>query len=84
MNKTNDIAQQCYLECLATECGEGECSRALASKFPDVSRVEVKDREEILGNCKSRKELIDWANNEIKEWKKFIKIVGKNEKTKHN
>ncbi len=28
-----DVAQQCYLECLAVECGEGECARAIRTKF---------------------------------------------------
>ena len=28
-----EVAQQCYLECLAAECGEGECSKAIKSKF---------------------------------------------------
>lgn len=28
-------------ECLAVECGEGECARAIATKFPDlVTRYE--------------------------------------------
>lgn len=27
------IAQQAYLECLAVECGEGECARAIRTKF---------------------------------------------------
>ncbi len=29
----NNTAMQCYLECLAVECGEGECSRAIVTKF---------------------------------------------------
>jgi hypothetical protein len=29
----SDTAMQAYLECLAVECGEGECARAVASKF---------------------------------------------------
>ncbi len=29
----DNIVMQCYLECLAVECGEGECSRAIATKF---------------------------------------------------
>lgn len=28
-----ETAQQCYLECLAVECGEGECARAVRTKF---------------------------------------------------
>lgn len=28
-----ETAQQCYLECLAVECGEGECARAIRTKF---------------------------------------------------
>lgn len=28
-----EVAQQCYLECLAVECGEGECARAIRTKF---------------------------------------------------
>jgi hypothetical protein len=31
-----DIAQQCYLECLAAECGHGECAESIYSKFPDM------------------------------------------------
>lgn len=35
-----DIVQQCYLECIAVECGEGECAKAIATKFPKlVSRL---------------------------------------------
>ena len=26
-------AQLCYLECLAVECGEGECAKAIKEKF---------------------------------------------------
>jgi len=33
--------QECYLQCLAAECGEGECADAIATKFPnDVSRYQ--------------------------------------------
>jgi len=28
-----DTAQECYLECLAVECGHGECSEAINSKY---------------------------------------------------
>ena len=42
-NSTKNIAQECYNQCLAVECGEGECGRAIAEKFPSVSRVESKD-----------------------------------------
>lgn len=28
-----EIAQECYLQCLAVECGEGECARAIRTKF---------------------------------------------------
>jgi len=31
-------AQECYLECLAVECGEGECARAIRMKF-DLPKV---------------------------------------------
>ena len=31
-----DIAQECYLQCLAVECGEGECAEAIRTKFPDL------------------------------------------------
>lgn len=29
----HSTAQQCYLECIAVECGEGECARAIRTKF---------------------------------------------------
>lgn len=32
----SDIAQECYLQCLAVECGEGECARAIRTKFPNL------------------------------------------------
>jgi len=35
-----NTAQECYLECIAVECGEGECAKAIATKYPSVSRVE--------------------------------------------
>ena len=36
-----DRTQECYLQCLAAECGEGECADAIATKFPnDVSRYQ--------------------------------------------
>lgn len=39
-----DVVQECYLQCLVIECGEGECALAIATKFPDlVSRHEPKD-----------------------------------------
>ncbi len=28
-----NVAEQCYLECLAVECGEGECTKAIKAKF---------------------------------------------------
>ena len=28
-----ETAQECYLECLAVECGHGECSEAIDSKY---------------------------------------------------
>lgn len=31
-----EVAQECYLECLAVECGEGECATAIATKFPNL------------------------------------------------
>lgn len=31
--KNNDTAMQCYLECLAVECGEGECSKSIRLKY---------------------------------------------------
>jgi hypothetical protein len=41
-----DIAQECYLQCLAVECGEGKCAKAVATKFPElVSRLKVKQDE---------------------------------------
>lgn len=36
-----DRTQECYLQCLAAECGEGKCADAIATKFPnDVSRYQ--------------------------------------------
>lgn len=35
-----EVAQECYNQCLAVECGEGEAARAIATKFPTlVSRL---------------------------------------------
>ena len=31
--QVEDTAQQAYLECLAVECGEGECARAIRTKL---------------------------------------------------
>lgn len=31
--------QECYLEAIAVECGEGEVAKAIAEKFPFISRV---------------------------------------------
>lgn len=31
-----EIAQECYLQCLAAECGEGECAEAIYTKFPKL------------------------------------------------
>lgn len=28
-----DTVQECYNQCLAVECGEGECARAIRTKF---------------------------------------------------
>jgi len=28
-----NTAQECYLQCLAVECGEGECGEAIRTKF---------------------------------------------------
>jgi len=28
-----NVAQECYLQCLVVECGEGECAEAIKSKF---------------------------------------------------
>jgi len=33
-----DIVQECYLQCLAVEQGEGECSRAIRTKYPELVR----------------------------------------------
>ena len=30
---TNMTAQECYLQCLAAECGEGPCAEAIKEKF---------------------------------------------------
>lgn len=27
------VAQECYLQCLAVECGEGECAQTIRTKF---------------------------------------------------
>lgn len=27
--------QECYNQCVAVECGEGECAKAIRTKFPD-------------------------------------------------
>lgn len=41
----SDVARECYLQCLAVECGEGECSQAIAEKFPElVSRLDEDNR----------------------------------------
>ena len=32
--KANAV-QECYLQCLAVECGEGECAEAIRTKFPE-------------------------------------------------
>lgn len=31
-----DAVNECYLQCLAVECGEGECALAIRTKFPDL------------------------------------------------
>ena len=31
-----DVANECYLQCLAAECGEGECAEAIRTKFTDL------------------------------------------------
>lgn len=37
-----DAVQECYLQCLAVECGEGECAEAIRTKFPDlVTKYEI-------------------------------------------
>lgn len=33
--ETQNAIQECYLQCLAVECGEGECARAIATRFPE-------------------------------------------------
>jgi len=39
-----DSIQECYLECLAVECGEGLCAEAIATKFPNyVTRLKDED-----------------------------------------
>jgi len=60
----SNIAQQCYLECLAVECGEGECAEAIASKFPDlVSRQ----------NSEYQKAFDNLAGDHISKLNKLIK-----------
>lgn len=31
----SDVANECYLQCLAVESGEGECAEAIRQKFPE-------------------------------------------------
>lgn len=41
-----EIAQDCYLQCIAAESGEGECGEAIATKYPDlVSRIEEEEEQ---------------------------------------
>lgn len=50
-----DVAKQCYLECLAVECGEGECAKSIRTKFKldvgegaiKMSKVIVKYKKEV-------------------------------------
>lgn len=46
LRREQNAIQECYLQCLAVECGEGECAEAIATKFPEyVSRYEeVEDK----------------------------------------
>ena len=39
-----DVIMECYLQCLAVECGEGECAKAIKSKFG--LEIEGKDYED--------------------------------------
>lgn len=32
----HQAVQECYLECLAAECGEGVCARAIREQYPDI------------------------------------------------
>ena len=34
-----EVAAQCYLECLAVECGEGQCAEAIRTAF-DLKQYE--------------------------------------------
>lgn len=36
IEKEASIAQECYLQCLVIEQGEGECAEAIATKFPEL------------------------------------------------
>lgn len=39
-----NVVQECYLQCLVIEQGEGECAEAIATKFPElVSRNNSED-----------------------------------------
>lgn len=39
------IAQECYLQCLAVECGEEQCAEAIAETFPFISRYQQQDEQ---------------------------------------
>lgn len=41
--KITDIVQECYLQCLAVECGEGQCAEAIVETFPFISRYQDTD-----------------------------------------
>jgi hypothetical protein len=44
MNRMH-IAQECYLQCLAVESGEGECAEAIATRFPEyITRIKSDDQ----------------------------------------
>ena len=34
-----NMAQQCYIQCIAAESGEGECAQAIAETFPFIFRM---------------------------------------------
>lgn len=36
LDEVSKAVNECYLQCLAVECGEGECARAIRTKFPHI------------------------------------------------
>ena len=38
-NSKEYAVQECYNECILVECGEGPCAKAIADKFPFITRT---------------------------------------------